>query len=142
MHKYERQHPTKQQQYGHLPAISQTIQIRQRHIGHCWWSKDEFRSDIILWTPTHGHSSVGWPVNTYIYQLRVDTGCSLEDLPGVIDHRMDGEKKSRDSMSSVWQWYLYRQNLFSFSKGLSLINNNFVFIVNDLAFRYKNFRNT
>ena len=31
-----RQHRTKQQQYGHLPPITKTIQVRQtRHAGHC-----------------------------------------------------------------------------------------------------------
>ena len=36
-----------------------TIYIGQTKLaGHCWKSKDEFRSNI-LWTPTHGHTSVG-----------------------------------------------------------------------------------
>ena len=37
-----------------------------------------------------GHANVGWPVKTYIYQFRVDTGCSLEDLPRLIG--TDGER--------------------------------------------------
>ena len=38
-----RQHPTKQQLYGHLPSITKPIQVRQtRHAGHCWRSNDEF----------------------------------------------------------------------------------------------------
>ena len=46
-----KQHPTKQHLYGHLPPISQNIQVR--HAGHCWRNKDE-----LLWTPAHGHASV------------------------------------------------------------------------------------
>ena len=40
-----RQHPTKQQLYGHLPPITKTIQIRRtRHAGHYWRSRDELIS--------------------------------------------------------------------------------------------------
>ena len=48
------QHPTRHQLYGHLPPITKTIQVRRaRHAGHCWRSKDELISDVLLWTPTH-----------------------------------------------------------------------------------------
>ena len=47
-----RQHPTRHQLYGHLPPITKTIQVRRtRHAGHCWRSKDELISDVLLWTP-------------------------------------------------------------------------------------------
>ena len=47
--KFKRQHPTKQQLYGHLPPITKTITIRRtRHAGHCWRSKDEIISDVLL----------------------------------------------------------------------------------------------
>ena len=47
-----RQHPTRHQLYDHLPSITKTIQVRQtRHVGHCWRSKDELISDVLLWTP-------------------------------------------------------------------------------------------
>ena len=49
------QHPTKQQLYGHLPPITKTIKVRRtRHAGHCWGSRDELISDVLLWTPSHG----------------------------------------------------------------------------------------
>ena len=36
LNKSWRQHPTKQQLYGHLPLITKSIQIRRtRHAGHC-----------------------------------------------------------------------------------------------------------
>ena len=41
--------------HGHLPLISQTIQVtRTRHTGHCWRSEDELISDV-FYGPLHGH---------------------------------------------------------------------------------------
>ena len=55
LNKSWRQHPTKQQQYGHLPPIMKTIKVRQiRHAGHYLRSKDELIIDIFQWTPSHG----------------------------------------------------------------------------------------
>ena len=35
------------------PPITKTIQVRQtKHAGHCWRSRDELISDVLLWTPT------------------------------------------------------------------------------------------
>ena len=65
-----RQHPTKQQLYSHLPLITKTIQVkRTRHVGHCWRSKDELISDILLWTSSHGRVKAWQPARTYIQQL-------------------------------------------------------------------------
>ena len=48
-------HPTRHQLYGYLPLITKTIQFRRTiHAGHCWRSRDELISDILLWTPTYG----------------------------------------------------------------------------------------
>ena len=67
LNKSWRQHPTRHQLYGHLPPITKTIQIRRtRHAGHCWRSKDELISDVLLWpcksrtTSTNIHSSTMW----------------------------------------------------------------------------------
>ena len=43
-------------------------------------SKDELISDVLLRTPTHGHTSVDQTAKIYIYYLRENTGCCLEDL--------------------------------------------------------------
>ena len=60
LNKSWRQHPTRLQLYGHLPPITKTIQVRRtRHAGHCWRSKDELISDVLLWTPTYGCARVG-----------------------------------------------------------------------------------
>ena len=82
LNKSSRQHPTKQQLYGHQPPITKTIKIRQtRHARHCWRSRDELISDVLLWTSSHGWAKAGRPARTYIQQLCANTGCSPEDLP-------------------------------------------------------------
>ena len=76
LNKSWRQHPIRHQLHGHLLPIMKTIQVRRtRHAGHCWRSRDELISDVLLWTPT------------YIQQLCEDTGCSPEDLPGTMNDR-------------------------------------------------------
>ena len=55
-----RQHHKRHQLYGHLPPITKTFQVRRaRNAGHCWRSRDELISDVLLWTPTHGHAKAG-----------------------------------------------------------------------------------
>ena len=57
LNKSWRQQPTNQQLYGHLPPITKTIQIRRtRHVRHCWRSRDEHVSDVLMWTPSHGRA--------------------------------------------------------------------------------------
>ena len=46
-------------------------------------------SDIFLWTSSHGRGKAGRPDRTCIQQFYADKGCSLEDLPGVIEN-IDG----------------------------------------------------
>ena len=67
LNKSWRQHPTKPQMYGHIPPITKTIQVRRtRHSGHCWRSRDEFISDVLLWTPSQSWAKTGQPARTYI----------------------------------------------------------------------------
>ena len=105
-----RQHHTKQQLYGHLPHISKTIQVRRTsHAEHCWRSKDELISNVLLWIPSHGRAKVGRSARTYIQQLCASTGCSLEDLHGAMDDR-DGWREDREihvSNSTWWWWWWY-----------------------------------
>ena len=97
LNKSWRQHPTKQQLYGHLPPIMKAIQVRRtRHAGHCWRSRDELISDVLLWTPTYGRAKAGRPARTYTQQLCEDTGCSLEDLPKVKNDREKRRERVRD----------------------------------------------
>ena len=51
LNKSWRHHPTRHQLYGHLPPITKTIPVRRTRLaGHCWRSKDELISDVLLWT--------------------------------------------------------------------------------------------
>ena len=109
LNKSWKQHPTKQQLYGHLHLISKTIWIRwTRHVGHCWRNKDELISDVLLWTPFLGRVSVRQPARTYLQQLCTDTGCSLEDQWETMDNREGLWEKVREvcSNSSTWWWWL------------------------------------
>ena len=57
LNKSSRQYPIRHQLYGHLLPITKTIQVRRaRHAGHCWRSRDELISDVLLWTPAHGRA--------------------------------------------------------------------------------------
>ena len=72
LNKFWRQHPTSHQLYGHLPPITKTIQVRRtRHAGHCWRSRDELTSDVLLWTPTYGRAKAGRPARTYSSYVRI-----------------------------------------------------------------------
>ena len=61
--------------------ITKTIKIRwTRHVGHCWRSRDKLISDVLLWTPSHGHAKAGQPVRTYIQQLCGERGSGISML--------------------------------------------------------------
>ena len=106
LNKSWRQHPTRHQLYGHLPPITKTIQVRRtRHAGHCWRSKDELISDVLICTPTYGQAKAGRPARTYIQQLCEDT------------EAMNDREKWRESVRDIraggttwwwwWWWYIY-----------------------------------
>ena len=113
LNKSWRQHPTRHQLYGHLPPITKTIQVRRtRHAGHCWGSRDELISDVLLWTPTHGRAKAGRPARTYIQQLCEDTGCCPEDLPKAMNDREEWRERVRDihATSATWWWWRNRED--------------------------------
>ena len=110
LNKSWRQHPTKQQLYGHLPPITKTIQIkRTRNAGHCWRSRDELISDVLRWTPSNGRAKSGWPARTYIQQLFEDTRCSPEDLPEAMNDWEGWRERVRniraDGTTRWWWWF-------------------------------------
>ena len=108
LNKSWRQHLTRHQLYGHLPPITKTIQVRRgRHAGHCWRSRDELISDVLLWTPKHGRAKAGRPARTYIQQLCEDMGCCPEDLPRAMIDREEWRERFRDirATSAIWWWW-------------------------------------
>ena len=117
LNKSWRQYPTRHQLYGHLPPITKTIQVRRtRHAGHCWRSRDELISDVLLWTPTYGRAKAGRSARTYIQQLCEHTGCSPEDLPEAKNDREKWRERVRDirATSTTWWWWYFV--LLSFMK--------------------------
>ena len=97
------QNPTSNQLYGHLPPITKTIQVRRtRHAGHCWRSKDELISDVLLWTPAYGQAKAGRPARTYIQQLCEDTECSPEDLPETMNDRVKWREEGQGYQGYDW----------------------------------------
>ena len=97
LNKSWRQYPTRHQLYGHLLPITKTIKVRQtRHAAHCWRSRDELISDVLLWTPTHDRVKAGRSARTYIQQLYEDTGCCPEDLPEAMNDREKWQERVRD----------------------------------------------
>ena len=105
LNKSWRQHPTKQQPYGHLPPITKTIQVRR--------TRHELISDILLWTPSHGRVKAGLPARTYIQQLCTDIGCSIEDLLGASGNRDGWREKVREIRTeSVTSWWWLLLSLF------------------------------
>ena len=126
LNKSWRQHPTRLQLYGHLPPITKTIQVRRtRHAGHCWRSKDELISDVLLWTPTHGCASVGRPARTYIQQLCEDTGCNPEDLPEAMSDREKWRETVRDIRAggaTWWWWYIRRHETYGYWQASMLLD--------------------
>ena len=118
LNKSWRQHPTRHQLYGHLPPITKTTQVRRtRHAGHCWRSKDELISDVLLWTPTYGCAKAGRPARTYIQQLCEDTGCNPEDLPEVMNDREKWRERVRDIRAGgvTWWWWWWVNPIFPVS---------------------------
>ena len=140
LNKSWRQHPTRHQLYGHLPPITKTIQVRRtRHAGHCWRSRDDLISDVLLWTPTHGRAKAGRPARTYIQQLCEDTGCCPEDLPEAMNDREKWRERVRyiRATSTTWWWwwwhyiyiYIYRERERERERERS-INKCFTLLVN------------
>ena len=105
------QHARKQQLYRDLPLITKTIKIKwTRHAGHCWRSRDQLISDVLLWTPSQGRAKAGRPARTYIQQLCADAGCTPEDLPETMDDKERWQEKVWDIRASSvtwWWWCIY-----------------------------------
>ena len=71
--------------------------IQARDTGYCSRSKDKLISNVLLWTPTHGHTSIGLPAKTSIHQLCGGIECCLENEP----RGMAGKGELRESMLLV-----------------------------------------
>ena len=129
LNKSWRQHPTKHQPYGHLPPITNTIQVRRtRHAGHCWRRRDELISDVLLWTPIYGRAKAGRPARTYIQQLSEDRGCSPEDLPEAMNDRERWRERVRDIRAGDTTWWWWSIHLLLILLFSTQLNDLFFFL--------------
>ena len=114
-----RQHPTRHQLYGHQPPVTETMQVRRTRLaGHCWRSKDELISEVLLWTPAYGQAKAGRQARTYIQQLCEDTGCSPEDLPEAMNDWEKWRERVRDIRASGMTWWWWWWNLVCYLKSI------------------------
>ena len=96
-----KEHPTNKELYSKIPPITTTIRKqRLRFIGHCWRSKAEVASDVLLWLPSHGRRTPGRPRKTYIDQLTDDTGCRYDELPNAMNDRIGWKERIMDCRAS------------------------------------------
>ena len=97
-------HLTSQELYKNIPKISDTIRKqRLRFVGHCWRSKDELASDLLLWNPKHGKRSRRRPMKAYIDQLKEDTMLKTEELPTAMNDRNEWRLRvMKCRASSTW----------------------------------------
>ena len=125
LNKSWRQHPTKQQLYLPSTSLHENYQRRTRHVGHCWRSRDELISDVLLWTPSHGRAKAERPARTYIQQLCEDMGCSPEDLPEVMNNREGWRERVRDIRddgTTRW-WWGWWEFTYDWNQSLNQLNN-------------------
>ena len=97
--------------------------------------RDGLISDVLLWALSHRHASVGRP-RTYLQQLCTDTGCSLEDLPEVIEDRDEWQERERVREICAWSttwWQWWRYITMSFLIILSLDHYSLIIISNHLT---------
>ena len=73
---------------------------RLRFAGHCWRSKNELSSEVLLWEPSHGKRSRGRPRKTYVDQLIADTAYTYEDLANLMDDRDRWKELVNESRAS------------------------------------------
>ena len=125
-------HTHTEQLYGHMPPIWQTIQVKWTiHWRHYWRRKYEHIRDVLLWTPTHGHTSVDRPTNTYVHYLLADNGCSQKDLPEAMDDRYSWREDSQGNPCCLYNdngfglvlWHINHCRLFNAKYNLSKLSN-------------------
>ena len=85
-----RDHISNKELYRDLPPISTSLQIhRLKFVAHCWRSKNETVSKLLLWDPKRGSLSRERPATIFIDQLESDTGLLRQDLASVMANRRE-----------------------------------------------------
>ena len=111
--------------------LKKTIQVRQtRHAGHCWRSKDEHISDVLLWTPAYGQAKAGRPARIYSSYVRI-RDVALKTCRRRWMIRRSGERGS--GISWWWWWHSNTWNHLNVLKEIKS-NNSLKNKVNDQLF--------
>ena len=110
LNKSWKQHFTKQQLMATYHPSQRPSKLDEQDM----WDTSGGASNVVLWTPLHGCASVGRPARTYLQQLCMDTGCSLEDLPEAMGDRRMASEREIYAYSMTW-WWLYFMIFFFFS---------------------------
>ena len=112
--KFWRQHPTRHQLYGHLPPITKTIHVRRtRHARHCWISRDELISDVLLWTPTYGRAKEDDQLeHTCSSYVRI-RDVALRTCRRRWTIRRSGERGSGINCVIMLDWFVFSRNFLN-----------------------------
>ena len=107
LNKSWRQHPTRHQLFGHLPPITKTIQVRRtRHAGHCWRSREELISDVLLWAPHMAEQKQDdQHEHTFSSYVRIQD-VALKTCQRRWTIGRSGERGSGISDTTRWWWYI------------------------------------
>ena len=97
-----KQHPTKNQLYGHLPPMSKTIQKRKtRHVGHCCRSQIELINKQRSLMDPFTRTCKCWTTISNLF-ICTDTECNREDLSEAMDDwERNGKRDSEKSMPAA-----------------------------------------
>ena len=79
--------------------------LRLKTPGHCWRRKEELINEILLRTPTHRKTSVGWPVKTKSHWVVPRGRTKCDGQIGTNCERVKG--KHVFGTAWWWQWYLF-----------------------------------
>ena len=88
-----RNHMTNKELYRDLLPIS--VRLRERRLrfsGHCWRSKSETISQLLMWEPSRGKRTRGRPAMTYLDQLEKDTCIQRQEVPNIMENRTEWKK--------------------------------------------------
>ena len=89
-----RQHIANEVLHAGLPKIWTTVRERRLSFsGHCWRSRNEVVSNLVLWEPKHGNRSVRGQAGTFVDLLEAVTRVPRDCLPAAMDNRVGCRKR-------------------------------------------------
>ena len=126
---------TKQQLYGHLPPISQTIQVKwARHAGHSWRKQDKLKSDFFFSGLLHMNRVVlaNWQKLKFISSVQTYRNYKKADRD-----KWQDRVKGICAVSIPWGWWWWwcclltgniKISFFIWKQRKIIKNGNFVFM--------------